>query len=258
MMIRSPPHILVTTPESLYLLLTSDSRREMLKTVRSVIVDEIHALAGNKRGAHLTLSLERLNQLCEQPLVRIGISTTQKPIDEMARYLTGQHDDPVQRVGRSGHQLSGTPTARLFPLSRDDLVELVATLDAIRRDELDLIRIPQHPLDVFAQQIVSEVSAREWYEQALCRVFKCVRPYNQLAESDFLDLVKMLADGFHRRRGRRGDYLHRDAVNGILRPRRSARLTAITNAIHGRDFFGSARSGSWPCSRSAPCTRSLR
>ncbi|MEW8288189.1 MAG: DEAD/DEAH box helicase [Candidatus Thiodiazotropha endolucinida] len=365
MMKRTPPHILVTTPESLYILLTSDSGREMLKTVRSVIVDEIHALAGNKRGAHLTLSLERLARLCDRPPVRIGISATQKPIEEMARYLTGQHDDPLQRActivdtghvrerdlaieltgspleavmaneawdeiyrrleqlitehkttlifvntrrlaeraaaalaktlgeeavtshhgslakehrldaeqrlkkgslralvataslelgidigdvelvcqmgsprsiatflqraGRSGHQLSGTPKARLFPLSRDDLVESVAMLDAIRRGELDRVPVPEHPLDVLAQQIVAEVSAREWDEQALYRAFRCARPYNSLAEQDFLDVVKMLAEGFHTRRGRRGDYIHRDAVNGMLRPRRSARLTAITN-----------------------------
>ncbi|MEW8091740.1 MAG: DEAD/DEAH box helicase [Candidatus Thiodiazotropha endolucinida] len=365
MMKRTPPHILVTTPESLYILLTSDSGREMLKTVRSVIVDEIHALAGNKRGAHMSLSLERLARLCDRPPVRIGISATQKPIEEMARYLTGQHDDPLQRVctivdtghlrkrdlaieltgspleavmaneawdeiyrrleqlisehkttlifvntrrlaeraaaalaktlgeevvtshhgslakehrldaeqrlkkgslralvataslelgidigdvelvcqmgsprsivtflqraGRSGHQLTGTPKARLFPLSRDDLVESVAMLDSIRRGELDRIPVPEHPLDVLAQQIVAEVSAREWDEQALYRAFRCARPYNSLAEQDFLAVVKMLADGFHTRRGRRGDYIHRDAVNGMLRPRRSARLTAITN-----------------------------
>ena len=365
LMKRTPPHILVTTPESLYILLTSDSGRAMLKTVRSVIVDEIHALAGNKRGAHLTLSLERLNQLCSRPPVRIGISATQKPIEEMALYLTGQHDNSLaractivdtgyvrkrdlaiemtgspleavmaneawdeiyrrlqqlveqhrttlifvntrrlaeraaaalaaklgeeavtshhgslakehrldaeqrlksgslralvataslelgidigdidlvcqmgsprsiatflQRAGRSGHHLSGTPKARLFPLSRDDLVESVAMLDAIRRDELDRILVPEHPLDVLAQQIIAEVSACEWNEKALYRVFKSARPYNNLDENTFLDVVKMLANGFHTRRGRRGAYLHRDAVNGVLRPRRSARLTAITN-----------------------------
>ncbi|MGB5603360.1 MAG: DEAD/DEAH box helicase [Gammaproteobacteria bacterium] len=365
MMKRHPPHILVTTPESLFILLTSDSGRDMLKTVRSVIVDEIHALAGNKRGAHLSLSLERLNQLCERPPVRIGISATQKPIEDMALFLTGQHRDPVQRAcsiidtghvrqrdlaiemtgspleavmaneawdeiyrrleqlveqhrttlifvntrrlaeraaaaladklgedavtshhgslakehrlgaeqrlksgslralvataslelgidigdvdlvcqmgsprsiatflqraGRSGHHLSGTPKARLFPLSRDDLVEAVAMLDAIRRDELDRILIPQNPLDVLAQQIIAEVSGREWNEQALYQVFKCARPYHDLDEKQFLDVVQMLADGFHTRRGRRGAYLHRDAVNGVLRARRGARLTAITN-----------------------------
>jgi ATP-dependent Lhr-like helicase len=365
MMKRYPPHILVTTPESLYLLLTSDSGRDMLKTVRSVIVDEIHALAGNKRGAHLALSLERLSQLCDRPPVRIGISATQKPIEDMALFLTGQHQDPVQRAcsiidtghvrqrdlaiemtgspleavmaneawdeiyrrleqlieqhrttlifvntrrlaeraaaalaeklgeeavtshhgslakehrldaeqrlksgslralvataslelgidigdvdlvcqmgsprsiatflqraGRSGHHLTGTPKARLFPLSRDDLVEAVAMLDAIKRDELDRILIPEHPLDVLAQQIIAEVSGREWNEQTLYKVFKCARPYHDLDEKQFLDVVQMLADGFHTRRGRRGAYLHRDAVNGVLRARRGARLTAITN-----------------------------
>ena len=86
---RSPPHILVTTPESLYLLLTSASGRKMLATTRSVIVDEIHALAPSKRGAHLALSLERLAHLCQQTLQRIGLSETQKPIEEVARFLVG-------------------------------------------------------------------------------------------------------------------------------------------------------------------------
>ncbi|NNL07161.1 MAG: DEAD/DEAH box helicase [Gammaproteobacteria bacterium] len=365
LMKRHPPHILVTTPESLFILLTSDSGRDMLKTVRSVIVDEIHALAGNKRGAHLALSLERLNQLCGRAPTRIGISATQKPIEDMASFLVGQHQQPeqracmivdtghmrqrdlaiemtgspleavmaneawdeiyqrlerlieqhrttlifvntrrlaeraaaalaqslgehavtshhgslsrehrldaeqrlksgslralvataslelgidigdvdlvcqmgstrsiatfLQRAGRSGHHLAGTPKARLFPLSRDDLVEAVAMMDAIRRDELDRILIPEHPLDVLAQQVIAEVSGREWNEQALYQLFKCARPYRDLDEKQFLDVVQMLANGFHTRRGRRGAYLHRDAVNGMLRPRRGARLTAITN-----------------------------
>ncbi len=89
LMRRRPPHILVTTPESLYVLLGSDSGRAMLSTTRTVIVDEIHAVAGNKRGSHLALSLERLQALALRPLVRIGLSATQKPIDEIARFLTG-------------------------------------------------------------------------------------------------------------------------------------------------------------------------
>src|SRR6185312_16803657 len=88
-MLRRPPHILVTTPESLYLLLTSESGRRLLCGTRSVIVDEIHALAGNKRGAHLALSLERLAALCGAPLQRVGLSATQKPIEPIARFLTG-------------------------------------------------------------------------------------------------------------------------------------------------------------------------
>lgn len=366
---RHPPHILVTTPESLYILLTSDSGREILKTVRSVIVDEIHALAGNKRGAHLMLSLERLEQLCtnatSKPPVRIGISATQKPIEDMARYLSGKHDDNVardctiidtgharerdlaieltgspldavmanecwdeiyrrleqlieqhtttlifvntrrlaeraaaalanklgedavtshhgslsrehrlnaeqrlksgklralvataslelgidigdvdlvcqmgsphaistflQRAGRSGHQLRGTPKARLFPLSRDDLVECTAMLEAIRQNELDHIRMPVQPLDVLAQQIVAEIANREWQEQSLYKVFRSAWPYRDLGFEQFSEVVKMLADGFHTKRGRRGAYIHRDGVNGVLRARRNARLTAITN-----------------------------
>src|SRR5258705_11585384 len=88
-MLRTPPHLLVTTPESLYLLLTAERSREMLRTARTVIVDEIHAVIGTRRGAHLALSLERLQQVAERPLQRIGLSATQKPIGEVATFLTG-------------------------------------------------------------------------------------------------------------------------------------------------------------------------
>src|SRR5204863_2867239 len=88
-MSRRPPHIVVTTPESLYILLGSESGRSMLATTRTVIVDEIHALAANKRGTHLALSLERLASLCGDRLLRIGLSATQKPIDMVARFLLG-------------------------------------------------------------------------------------------------------------------------------------------------------------------------
>src|SRR5512147_3110796 len=92
-MLQRPPHILVTTPESLYILLTAEKSRKILRDVDTVIVDEIHAVAGDKRGSHLTLSLERLDTLVEdsgRPApVRIGLSATQKPIEEIAHYLTG-------------------------------------------------------------------------------------------------------------------------------------------------------------------------
>ena len=358
---RYPPHILVTTPESLYILLTSESGREMLRTVRSVIVDEIHALAGNKRGAHLMLSLERLAQLTATPPVRIGLSATQQPIEEMAHFLTGTRDADctiidvghvrerdlqievtssplesvmaneawdeiyqrmeqlirehrttlifvntrrlaeraaaalakrlgeaavtahhgslakehrldaeqrlkqgklkalvataslelgidigevdlvcqlgsprtittlLQRVGRSGHRLGALPKGRLFPLSQDDLLECTAMLAAIRRDELDHIHIPHQPLDVLAQQIVAEVAGRDWNEDELYQ--SCIRawPYRALTQAQFIGVVKMLSDGFHTRRGRRSAYLHRDAVHGMLRARRGARLTAMLN-----------------------------
>ena len=88
-MLKRPPHILVTTPESLYILLTAEKSRAILRDVETVIVDEIHAVADDKRGAHLALSLERLEALTYRPPVRIGLSATQKPIEEVAHFLTG-------------------------------------------------------------------------------------------------------------------------------------------------------------------------
>ena len=357
---REPPHIVVTTPESLYILLTSDSGRKLLATVKTVIVDEIHALAGNKRGAHLALSLERLAALTPKPPVRIGLSATQKPIEDVARFLTGageactiidtghvrerrlhlemprsplapvmanevwteiydrlaeltashrttlifannrrqaervaRHlaerigEDQVtshhgslarahrldaeqrlkkgelkalvataslelgidigdvdlvcqlgsprsisvflQRVGRSGHAVGALPEGRLFPLSRDDLVDCVALLDSVRRGELDTLRILDAPLDVLAQQIVAEVACREWDEPKLFDVLRRAWPYKDLSEQDYTETVAMLAEGYATRRGRRGAYLHRDRVNGKLRGRRGAKLVAVTN-----------------------------
>jgi ATP-dependent Lhr-like helicase len=357
---RVPPHILVTTPESLYLLLTSESGRRMLSTARTVIVDEIHAVAGTKRGSHLTLTLERLDALAPRPLQRIGLSATQKPIEEVAHFLTGaaatdcqvidsghvrerdlglvmpvapleavmsgevwatvydqlaaliaahhttlvfantrrtvervtrhlaerlgaenvaahhgslakeqrfdaeqrlksgrlkamvataslelgidigdvelvcQLGSPrsisvfLQRVGRANHSVGGVPKGRLFPSSRDELVECVALLDAVRRGELDRLEIPEHPLDVLAQQIVAEVAAREYGEDELYALVRRAWPYRNLERSDFDAVVRMLAEGFSTRRGRRATYLHRDAVNQRLRARRGARLTAVT------------------------------
>jgi len=365
---RAAPHILATTPESLYILLTSESGRAMLSTVGTVIVDEIHALAGNKRGAHLALSLERLAALCPRPPVRIGLSATQKPMADIAHFLTGRDGDCsiidtghvrqrdlaievtgsplesvmanevwnevydrlaalvenhrttlifvntrrlaeraarflgerlgeehvtahhgslarehrlaaeqrlkdgqlkaliataslelgidigdvdlvcqlgsprsiaalLQRVGRSGHDLNATPKGRLFPLSRDDLVECTALLDAIRRAELDHIRIPDHPLDVLAQQIVAEVASREWREEELYQRLRRAWPYRKLSKDSYHAVLQMLADGFSTRRGRRSAYLHRDRVQGRLRARRGARLTALLNGGAIADQF---------------------
>jgi ATP-dependent helicase Lhr and Lhr-like helicase len=102
-MLVRPPHILVTTPESLYILLTAAKSREILKTVETVIVDEIHAVADDKRGAHLALSLERLERLAGKRLARIGLSATQKPIEVMAEFLTGG-DRPEPVVVNIGHR----------------------------------------------------------------------------------------------------------------------------------------------------------
>ncbi|OOG48630.1 DEAD/DEAH box helicase [Rhodanobacter sp. C01] len=377
---KLPPHILVTTPESLYVLLGSASGRAMLAGTRTVIVDEIHAIAGSKRGSHLALSLERLESLCQRRLLRIGLSATQKPIEEVARFLVGAPstssmggpgvtvnspahlvDDgctiidvghtrardlaievpPVpleavmsndcwelvydrlaqlvqahrttlvfvntrrmaeraarylserlgketvaahhgslskelrldaeqrlkrgelsvlvataslelgidigdvdlvcqlgsprsiaaflQRAGRSGHSIDGTPKARLFPATRDDLIECTALLDCVRRNELDALILPPQPLDVLAQQIVAEVACQEWDEDALYDLVRRAHPYRDLARTDFDAVVRMLAEGFTTRRGARAAYIHRDAVHRQLRARRGARLTALTS-----------------------------
>jgi ATP-dependent helicase Lhr and Lhr-like helicase len=361
-MIRKPPHILVTTPESLYLLLTARRSREMLRTVRTVIVDEIHAVLESRRGAHLALSLERLAHLAGQPIQRIGLSATMEPIEEVGRWLVGSattkspaiintghrreldigleltgspleavmsgeawdevydrlaeliqahrttlvfvntrrlaervsrhlaerlgedavtahhgslsketrldaeerlkggklkalvataslelgidigHVDLVtqlgtprristflQRVGRSGHTVRGTPKGRLFPLTRDELVESTALLWSVRNGMLDRLVMRDKPLDVLAQQIVAEAAGEDWdvdqLFQLVCRAF----PYRNLERAEFDSVVQMLAQGFSTRRGRRGALIHHDTVNGRIRGRRGARMLAITS-----------------------------
>src|SRR5437660_1314346 len=214
-MLKRPPHILVTTPESLYILLTAEGSRAILRDVETVIVDEIHAVADDKRGAHLTLSLERLEALRREAvgleairsqgkptLVRIGLSATQKPIEEVAHFLTGNgRPDPVivnighkrtvnlvvqisspraiavalQRVGRSGHWRGAVPKGRFFATTRDDLLECAALVRGIRRGELDRLMIPESPLDILAQQIV-----------ATCATNHAARPPHSRAELEFI------------------------------------------------------------------------
>jgi ATP-dependent helicase Lhr and Lhr-like helicase len=135
----------------------------------------------------------------------------------------------LQRVGRAGHSVGGTSKGRLFPLSRDELVECTALLDAVRRGELDHLSIPENALDVLAQQITAEVAAREWAEDELFDLVRGAYPYRELRREEFDECVRMLAEGFSTRRGRRGALLHHDAVNKMLRPRKGARLTAITS-----------------------------
>jgi ATP-dependent Lhr-like helicase len=135
----------------------------------------------------------------------------------------------LQRVGRSGHAVDGTPKGRLFPLSRDELVECAALMDSVRRGELDRLTIPERPLDVLAQQVVAEVAGREWDEAELFALLRRSWPYRELAQEDFAAVVTMLAEGFSTRRGRRGALIHHDAVNRVLRSRRGARLTALTS-----------------------------
>ena len=359
-MLRTPPHILVTTPESLYLLLTAERSRAMLRTARVVIVDEIHAVVQSRRGAHLALSLERLDHVCGRPLQRIGLSATQKPIEEVARFLkngepcsivdkghqrridlaievpkspleavmsgevwqeiyerlielieshrttlvmvntrrlaermahrlserlgAGQvaahhgslakearldaemrlregqlkvlvataslelgidigHVDLVcqissphriatllQRVGRSGHTVRGVPKGRVFPLTRDDLIECAAMLRCVQDGELDRVAIPDAPLDVLAQQIVAETAAQEkWEEDGLLSLVRRAFPYKNLGPSDFKDVVEMLSHGYATRNGRRGALIHYDSVERQLRARKGSRMTAILN-----------------------------
>ncbi|MGB8221672.1 MAG: DEAD/DEAH box helicase [Polyangiales bacterium] len=369
-MVKKPPQIFVTTPESLYILLTSEGGRRMLSQVRTVIVDEIHALVTNKRGAHLALSLERLEALVGREMTRIGLSATQNPIEEVARFLVGARGDVsdsnslpdckivdvghqremdlaialpgapldtvmslevweelysslaaliemhrttlifvntrrlaervtrhlsellgddlvtshhgslarqhrldaeqrlksgelravvataslelgidvgevdlvcqlgsphsvatlLQRVGRSSHWHGGIPKGRLFPLSRDDLVECAALMRCVQRHELDQIEIPDGPLDILAQQIVASTAATgEWSEDALFALIRRAWPYRALSKDAFNQVVRVLSDGFATSRGRRGAFLHHDEVNRLIHPRRSARLTAITN-----------------------------
>ena len=317
-MAKRPPHILITTPESLYILLTSQSGRNGLRGARTLILDELHAVADNKRGSHLSLSVERLRALADDPITRIGLSATQRPIDEMARLLVGasavdadgradclvvdmgharnidlaieipdgevgpiatheqwgqtldrlaelvkDHDTTllfvntrrlverlahqmsqrlgeesvvahhgslsqeirrdaerrlkagqvkvcvatsslelgidigavdlvcqvgsprsigllIQRVGRSGHSLGATPKGRLFPLTRDELLESMALLRGVRRGNLDRLAVPPWPVDVLAQQIVAECSARDWDEDALFDLVRTAHPYREL------------------------------------------------------------------------------
>ncbi|MFL5272047.1 MAG: DEAD/DEAH box helicase [Anaeromyxobacteraceae bacterium] len=365
-MLRRPPHVLVTTPESLYLLLTSERGRALLRTVRTVICDEIHAVARDKRGAHLALSLERLDALAEHRPQRVGLSATQHPIDEVARFLVGagrvgadgtpdcaivevgrrrdldlaieiprdelssvasnelwaetydrvaelvrahrttlvfvntrrvverashaleerlgegrvaahhgslsrarrldaeerlkrgdlacvvataslelgidvgavdlvvQLGSPgavstgVQRVGRAGHWRGATPKGRLFPMSRDELVECAAFVRAARAGRIEETVVRRHPLDILAQQVVAECASAPQEEEALFLRVRGAWPYKDLPRADFDAVVAMLADGIATRRGRAGALLHRDAVHGRLRGRRGARIAALT------------------------------
>jgi len=133
-MLRKPPHVLVTTPESLYLLLTSEGGRKLLRTVRTAVIDEIHAVARDKRGAHLVLSLERLDALCGKRPVRIGLSATQRPIEEIGRFLTGGRPCAVVEAGalRAIDVAIEVPRDELGPVAskeqRDEMHDRVAQL----------------------------------------------------------------------------------------------------------------------------------
>ena len=367
-MLRNPPNFVITTPESLYLLLTAERSREMLRTAHWVIVDEIHAVARDKRGSHLALSLERLAHVCEQRPLRIGLSATQRPISVIQRLLLGagtpespagrpapavidvghrRHLDlalemppsdleavapatqtaeildriaelitehrttlvfvntrreaeriahllaerlgdsavashhgslskerrlrietrlragdlralvataslelgidigPVdlacqigsprsmatflQRVGRSGHSVGAVPKGRLFPTTRDQLVECAALLAGVRAGRLDAVTPPEAPLDVLAQQITAECAAERWKVDDLFGLVCRAAPYADLSREDFDETLRFTNTGVVTGRGRRGDYVHVDSVAGEAAGRRGARLAALTS-----------------------------
>ena len=399
-MVRRPPNFVITTPESLYLLVTAARSRTMLATVDTIIVDEIHAVARDKRGSHLALTLERVEFACGSRPQRVGLSATQRPISLVADLLTGsgapepcaivdtghqrrldvalelpqgeleavasaeqmgdvidriaalvqEHhttivfvntrrlaerlahqlgeklgDDVVaahhgslskdrrykvesrlragdlralvataslelgidvgpvelvcqlgsprsiatflQRVGRANHSLRGVPKGRLFPLTRDELVESAALLVAVGKGRLDAVIPPVAPLDILAQQIVAEVAAvgpvsrpsrpalptgadvgpddlgapagdapaddtddgDGWRLDDLYALVRRAHPYRDLPRATFDEVVEVVSYGITTGRGRRAAYLHLDGVNGEVRARPGARLSALTS-----------------------------
>ncbi|MEZ0333635.1 MAG: DEAD/DEAH box helicase, partial [Gemmatimonadales bacterium] len=154
-MLRKPPHILVTTPESLYLLLTARRSRDMLRTVRTVIVDEIHAVLESRRGAHLALSLERLQHVAGRPIQRIGLSATMEPIEEVAEWLVGT--PPVIPRSVATRDLAGA--GKIPRSARDDNPVIV---NSGHRRALDLgLELPKSPLDaVMSNEVWEEVYGR--------------------------------------------------------------------------------------------------
>src|SRR5262249_43861643 len=129
-----------------------------------------------------------------------------------------------------GHTIKGVPKGRIFPLTRDDLIECAAMVQAVRDGELDRVAVPDQPLDVLAQQIVAEASAQEeWDEDALLALFRGSYPYRSLEKETFLEVVEMLARGYVTRRGRRGALIHHDSLNRKLRGRKGSRMSAIVN-----------------------------
>ncbi|MBT4867667.1 MAG: DEAD/DEAH box helicase, partial [Planctomycetaceae bacterium] len=135
----------------------------------------------------------------------------------------------LQRTGRSGHSLGLVPKGRLFALTRDELLECMALIRAVHAGRLDVVPIPEAPLDVLAQQIVAEVSAEEWGADDLFALCRKAHPYRNLSRVQFDQTVEFLSEGMTRSTGRGRVYLHHDRVGRRLRPRKGARIAAVTN-----------------------------
>jgi ATP-dependent Lhr-like helicase len=135
----------------------------------------------------------------------------------------------LQRVGRSNHSRAGTPKGRLYPLTRDELVECAALLSAVRAGRLDAIQLPSLPLDIAAQQVVAEVAAQEWRTDDLYALVRRAAPYHDLTREQFDEVVDLVSNGIATGRGPRGAYVHHDAINGELRGRKGARIAAVTS-----------------------------
>ncbi|MDP1820056.1 MAG: helicase-related protein, partial [Acidimicrobiales bacterium] len=135
----------------------------------------------------------------------------------------------LQRVGRSNHTRTGTPRGRLYPLTRDELVECTGLLAAVRAGRLDAVEPPVAPLDILAQQIIAETAAEEWKVDDLYRLVTTAHPYRSLTRTAFDDVLALVSQGIQTGRGTRAAYVHHDAVNGELRGRKGARLAALTS-----------------------------
>src|SRR6516164_786857 len=135
----------------------------------------------------------------------------------------------LQRVGRSNHTRTGTPAGRLYPTSRDELVECAALLRGTRTGRLDVLHVPDGPLDILAQQTVAECAAADWPEDDLLALVRRAAPFEGLSREDFDQVAELVSEGIRTGRGRRAAYLHRDQVSRRLRGRRGARIAALTS-----------------------------
>ena len=370
---KKAPHVLVTTPESLYVLLGSESGQKLLRTARTLILDEVHAVCGVRRGAHLALSVERLDEAViahrGKPLQRVGLSATQRPIELVARFVAGAHRQPativdvghrrtldlgvvlpdsplesimsgevfaevvrslalqveahkttlifvntrrmaerlaarlddaladtdvgrgavcahhgsmsrdkrldaedrlkqgqlralvatssmelgidvgaidlvcqlgstktiaafLQRVGRAGHQTTLIPKGRLYPLTRDELGEAGALMNAVATGDLDQLIIPTGGTDVLAQQLVATVAAAGDDGRSRTALRALVRrawPFRDFDDKRIDEAITLSSEGVMTGRGRRGSWLYADAVSDQVRPKKGARLVSLTS-----------------------------